>query len=212
MRAFLVIATSVLLVPAVAFAHLPRDAGKGESFIVDNPTISKAYYGELPGEPVTYSFTAKEPFLLYVGVLVPDVAGIDTDVSADIYRNGERVAVVGSPEASWERWYEEFAGDWYFDGGEYEGEGVPGTYAIIVSSPDNAGRYVLAIGKEEQFTLDESLKTFLTLPEIKERYFDKSPFSAFVAPIVLPFLLLSLLIPAALFFLVRFILRRLRRI
>lgn len=210
MRALLILSALLLLLPAAAFAHLPRDAGKGESFIVDHPTISKAYYGDLPGEPVTYSFTAKEPFLLYVGILVPDVEDVDADVSADIYRNGERVAVVGGEDGAWERWYEEFAGDWYFDGGEYEGEGAPGTYAIIVSSPDNTGRYVLSIGKEEQFTLKESLKTFLTLPEIKERYFDKSPFSAFLAPIILPFLILSLLIPTALFFLVRFVLRRIR--
>lgn len=211
MRFTLALLVCSFLLPQAVFAHLPRNAGMGEAFIVDEPTISKAYYGTLPGGPAIYSFTTTTTFPLYVGILVPDVAQIGKDVSADIYRNGERIATLGGPQAKWTHWYEEYGGDWYFDGGSFEAEGAPGNYAIAVSSPDNEGRYVLAVGKEERFTLRESLRTVMTLPEIKEYYFDKFPFSAYVAPVVLPFFLLSLILPTALFFLARFLFRRFRK-
>ncbi|MBM3192026.1 MAG: hypothetical protein FJZ63_05185, partial [Chlamydiae bacterium] len=65
---------ALFLVPAFAFAHQPRITESRQTLVPD-PEISKAYYGTLTGEPDVYTIEAKEPFDLYVNVLVPDIAG-----------------------------------------------------------------------------------------------------------------------------------------
>jgi len=111
---------------------------------------------------------------LYVGILVPDLEGIDKDVSVEISREDlhieetpvqeqeeEEVPILlNGLEYEWTRLYEPFAGDWYWEGPEFRGnppeeelpQGVKvdeGTYTLKVFSPDNEGKYVLVVGERE---------------------------------------------------------------
>ena len=167
-----------LFLPNV-FAHQPRLVGNETNVVVDQPEISKAYYGSLGGRPATYRIESAEPFRLYVNILVPDIEGIDKDVSVKILKQGSVISILDGIEHDWTQFYEPFAGDHYFRGAEYVKEQDAGTYDIEVYSPDNQGKYVLAIGDREAFPLGELARTYTVLPRLKSEFFGKSPFSAY---------------------------------
>ena len=169
---------SCLFLPNV-FAHQPRLVGNETNIVVDQPEISKAYYGSLSGKPATYRIKSTEPFRLYVNILVPDMEGIDKDISVKILKQGAVISFLNGIEHDWSQFYEPFAGDHYFRGSEYVKEQDAGTYEIEVYSPDNLGKYVLAIGDREAFPLGELVRTYAVLPRLKSEFFGKSPFSAY---------------------------------
>jgi hypothetical protein len=169
---------SCLFLPTV-FAHQPRLVGNETNVVVDQPEISKAYYGSLSGKPATYRIESPEPFRLYVNILVPDIEGIDKDVSVKILKQGTVISILGGIEHEWTQFYEPFAGDLYFRGSEYVKEQDAGTYEIEVYSPDNQGKYVLAVGDKEAFPLGELVRTYAVLPRLKSEFFGKSVFSAY---------------------------------
>lgn len=164
---------------ANVFAHQPRLVGNETTILVDQPEISKAYYGSLSGKPVTYRIESPDPFRLYVNILVPDIEGIDKDVSVKILKQGAVISILDGIEHDWTHFYEPFAGDHYFRGSEYVKEQDAGTYEIEVYSPDNQGKYVLAVGDKEAFPLGELVRTYAVLPRLKSEFFGKSPFSAY---------------------------------
>ncbi|MBW3004561.1 hypothetical protein KY310_01910 [Candidatus Woesearchaeota archaeon] len=178
---------SFMLVTAAA-AHQPRIVTK-ELTQIQNPEISQAFYGILDNSPEYFEIKSAVPFKLYVGLLVPDVEYIDTDVSAKIISNEQVLFQLNGSAFEWTYFYEEFAGDSYYKGPEKEIEVSPGTYSIAVFSPDNQGKYVLVVGKKEEFPLKEWVNTFVTLPKLK-KFFDKSPFTAFFNLIGLSLLIL----------------------
>jgi hypothetical protein len=108
----------------------------------------------------------------------------------------------------WGRFHEPFAGDYYYRGPEYSEMQDPGLYEIQVYSPDNQGKYVLAVGDREAFPFRELIKAYLVLPHLKSEFFGKSPLSAYsnimgiFAGIML---LVTLIIAAILYFGIRFI-------
>jgi len=197
-----------LLFTNVALAHQPRIIN--QNFVeVKNPEISQAFYGELFGEPALYKINSSKPFLLYVGLLVPDISNIDKDISAEISREiGEKKELVYSLDGLnyvWTNYYEEFAGDNYFKGPEFKdlnnGSNIPkgievesGIYTIKIYSPDNLGKYVFVVGEKEKFPLKEILNTFKVLPELKSDFFEKSIWSSFSNRIGLFFAVFLLII------------------
>ena len=81
------------LAPSLASAHQPRITESRLTEVPD-PEISKAYYGKLIGEPDVYTIEAKQAFNLYVGVLMPDIAGQKKDVSAVVLKDGKQIALL----------------------------------------------------------------------------------------------------------------------
>jgi len=194
---FLVVPVCLFLVVGRAWCHQPRIA-KGEGITeVENPEVSQAFYGELKGEPAYYRIESEDAFKLYVGILVPDLEGIDKDVSVEItkehvhaeegpeHEEEEMHILLNGMEHQWTRWYEPFGGDWYWEGPELRSnppeeelpEGVQvseGTYTLKVLSPDNEGKYVLAVGEREEFPLSEMVQTLFVLPKLKAEFFERS--------------------------------------
>lgn len=174
----------LLCFPLLVLGHQPRDVESSTTVIV-NPEISKAYYATLVGEEHLYSIESKEDFNLYVGVTVPLLERAETDFLVDIYAidgdTGSKSLIqnLSAPREGWEEFYEPFAGDMYLSGPEYEQMQPAGRYEVIVSSPDNRGQYVLAVGKIESFPVSEIISTYITLPSIKATYFDKPWYSAY---------------------------------
>ena len=56
-------------------AHQPEYVGSNIKINVTNPEISKAYYGELNGQPAVYTIESQKEFKFYVNILVPDLIG-----------------------------------------------------------------------------------------------------------------------------------------
>jgi hypothetical protein len=169
------------LLPALAFAHQPRIAEGVEMQVVENPEVSKAYYGELKGGPEFYQITSDKEFKLYLNLLVPDIANIKKDVSAEVYNadyNESPLIALDGLNFNWSQYYEKYAGDNYFKGPEYSAQMKPGTYTVKVYSPDNLGKYVLAVGEKEDFNLKEVWNTIMLLPRIKAEFFGKPPIMA----------------------------------
>ena len=190
-----------------AFAHLPRLVGEEEVVEIKDPEVSQAFYGQLPGEPVLYEIYAREDFLLYVSLLVPDLPDIKTDISALVTRinevGEEHLSLLEGEKHPWEEFYEPFAGDHYLEGPEFEKEVPQGTYLIEVFSPQNTGKYVLSVGKQEVFTPAETIHTLKTLPALKGDFFEKSPLTAFFNLIGLFILIVLVLVVVPLYLLTR---------
>jgi hypothetical protein len=208
-----ILATIVSLVfVEFLFAHQPRLVGNETDVIVSLPEISKAYYGQLTGKPVIYHIEATEPFRLYVNILVPDLENIEKDVSVKILRNETVISLLDGSGTEWTKFYEPFAGDAYYRGPEYVAMQDAGTYQIHVFSPDNLGKYVLAVGDREAFPFSELVRTYAVLPQLKSDFFGKSPFTAYFnrMGIFLGILIfIGLVIAGCIFWGVRFIKRRL---
>jgi hypothetical protein len=114
--------------------------------------------------------------------LVPDMPAIETDYEAVIYRKeaaGDSVlARLDGQAYDWRPFFEPFGGDHYQLGPEYDEDVPAGAYTVVVSSPDNLGKYALAVGKIEKFPPKEMARTIVALPKLK-KYFGKSPWTAY---------------------------------
>lgn len=166
--------------PLLADAHQPKFVDKQNEIQVIDPEVSKAYYGELTGQPAVYTVASGTEFNFYVGILSPDLPNARTDYQVKITDNsGKTVANLNSPLQEWKRWHEEFAGDWYLEGPDFKTKAGPDTYAITVSNPTNSGKYVLAVGELEVFGGKDSFNTMKELYRTKTEFFEKPWYSIF---------------------------------
>jgi hypothetical protein len=176
--------------PLMASAHQPRLVSHALT-TVKNPEISQAFYAELSGQPQSYRFTATQPLALYAGLLVPDIVGERTDITATISRDGQLLATLDGRSFPWSPYYEKYGGDYYLWGPEFAAPGSsretgiagqtvpPGTYTITVSDLGNSGKYVLALGAVEAFPPTEIIKTLFLVPQLKAGFFAYSPGALF---------------------------------
>lgn len=196
------IIVALFLLPAIALAHQPviSDFANYDDFrAIEQPDVSKAFYGELTGFPHTYTVTLDTEQELFVQVLVPDVQGIATNINGLIVRELPRgqvevVAMLPPSDAEWESTYEPFAGDSYLNGPEFRGVLTPGTYLIELGNAENVGTYVLSTGELEQF---DGLGYFETIKRIYQvkRFMGKSPLSMLMSPLfTIPLLILLLVL------------------
>ena len=179
----LLLAVFVFL-PAIASAHQPRIT-ESRLTEVPSPEVSKAYYAKLTGEPDVYVINTNEPIDLYVGILVPDIEGQSKDVSAAIIRNGDiekPLAVLDGINFKWSKFFEEFGRDTYWKGPEYKARVGAGTYEIRVWSSNNDSLYSLAVGQIESFNPSEIISAYTTIPQIKNFFFNKPAYTAFLTP------------------------------
>jgi len=161
-------------------AHQPRlEVGVNSSItnpiVVQNPEISQAFYGSLKGQPDYYKITSNKTFELFVNILVPQSPGISSDfVFANITdSSGKTIAMLGGNQSSWTPMFEEFGGDYYLQGPTFDQNVSAGTYYVKVFNQNNTGKYSLAIGSIESFPPDESLKSLISIPLLKEQIFGK---------------------------------------
>lgn len=192
MKKEIILILSIILLLGVAggaSAHLPRIVS-GDSVVVQNPEVSQAFYAELQGKPAEYLINSNADFNLYINLLVPEFSNPDGRYSANIFqiKNGEEELVAfvdGGVITKWQEYWEEFGRDFYLKGPEFEKQIEAGSYRIVISGNDNHGKYVLAIGKEEKFTLEETLKVYWVLPQLKIYFFKTSIIEFLKTPFVL---------------------------
>lgn len=160
-------------------AHQPRLVFNEQNsienpFIVENPEVSQAFYGELKGEPQYYLINNLESFNLYINILSPAIENADKDYSAEVYVNNNKIKEINASSVEWTKFYEEFGGDDYWKGPELDSIVGGDSYLIKVSSLDNIGKYVLVIGKKESFPPKEALNAFTSMPKLKSEFFEKN--------------------------------------
>ena len=183
MKKILILLFAIFAVSGVCSAHQPRlewaqNNSESNPIVVTKPEISQAFYGILSGHADYYQIKMDTGFSLYVSLVVPALSGQRTDFVVDMSEGNSAVYTRLDGRKFQRTWfYEEFAGDQYFQWPEYSRQVPAGTYNIVVSNKDNQGKYSLAIGQIESFPLGESLKTLVALPALKIHFFNKSFFA-----------------------------------
>ncbi len=215
-KSILLFVVGFLFVPLFASAHQPRIV-EGRQTIVQSPEISKAYYGTLTGVPDVYTITSATAFDLYVGVLVPDLAGQKKDVTATITKVDDQgvkgaeiapLATLAGPSSDWKKFFEPFGHDTYWQGPEYRSRAEPGTYEIRVSSPQNDTKYSLAIGEIEAFDFKEGMNALKLVPQLKKDFFNESPIGFILSPMGWGFIVIMYVLAFIFGFIFRFIARK----
>jgi len=170
--------------PSLTEAHLPRIVETNFTEVQDSE-VSQAFYGQLTGEPNFFKIDSGRPFKFYVGILVPDIKDAKKDISVDITKNLDEKEnktfkyLLDGLKFNWEKFYEPFGGDSYWQGPEVRNDAAAGIYNIRVFSQNNFGKYVLVVGEKEEISGQEMLSTIKTLPKLKKDFFGKSPLTAY---------------------------------
>jgi len=189
MKKFFFLVFAVCFLPSLASAHTPRftEVDQNEITVIQTPEVSQAFYGEVKNSPHMYEIVATEELPLYVHITVPDIESGKTNVSGIILRvldrGVEEVTRMSSQNAQWDTFYEWFVGDTYRSGPEFEKKLPVGTYQIEVSSPDNIGKYVLVVGKKEEFSILGYFGTVRDIFKIK-KFFEKPFIAVLQSPLI----------------------------
>jgi len=187
-----------------ASAHQPVIVDSEPAVTVSQPEISKAYYGELNGQPVSYTIKSSQSFNLYVNLLTPAKDNNQTLLSAKITGPDNRLlSTLDGSNFAWEPYYEPFGGDNYYKGPEYRARVNAGEYRIQVTSAGNTGPYIIAIGETEQFTAQEMLTTLKTLPDLKLNYFGEPWWRLFTNPFYAGIIIVIIIVVIIIYFLIR---------
>ena len=187
-KVFLAFSIFILLgVASEASAHMPRLIYSKEGDIkISSPEFSQAFYDELAGAPRDYFITSDKEFDLYLNLLAPEFTNPKGRYSVNVVViNSEQEKVIYSLDGfstKWEEFYEPFGRDYYLKGPELDKTFPAGKYKVEVFSKDNLGKYVLAVGKQEVFSLPESLNIFWQLPLLKINFFKTSVLQFFFTP------------------------------
>lgn len=191
MKKIILAVSIIFIVPLFVSAHSPTIV-REETIQIKNPEISQAFYGEMAGHPHYFNIDSDKEFDLYVGLLVPDIEGAETDISAEVIKiDGEKREVIGvlnGKSFTWEPFFEPFAGDDYFKGPDFSLRALAGQYQILVYNQNFRGKYALAVGQKESFSPINLGKTLIVLPSLKMGFFGKPFISVFLNYIGLFFL------------------------
>ena len=202
MRRILILSALTLMLVSITCAHQPRivfgnQTSPENPVIIEDPEISKAYYGILNGTSDFYDIEAYYPFRLYLNILVPDLNDSRTDFIVEVSSRNTSLLILNGSNYYWTKFYEEFAGDNYLKGPEIYENLSEGLYHIRVYTQDNKGKYSLAVGDIESFPPSEVMNVLFTLPRIQREFFEKPSYSAYLNRFVL-----FLLVPTIILFLV----------
>lgn len=141
-------------------------------YYIDDSQTSHAYYGILRGSPNYYMINEPSDFDFFVQILTPENFP-DKSFTIEIIGENSDILLDGNTYA-WKHFYEEYVGDDYLEGPKLENRLTRGKYFIKISNKNNTGRYILAVGKKEKFTIYDSLHTLIVLPKLKTEFFNKS--------------------------------------
>jgi hypothetical protein len=165
-----------------ALAHNPRLVWDTKNtsvspILIQNPEISQAFYGILKNNPEYYKIKIEKPSIVYFGLLVPDNNNASIGLSAKMIKlnspDSDIKMYLNGNKTNWENYYEEFAGDFYLKGPEETKYLRTGEYLLEITSENNIGKYVITVGQQESFPLNEAMKTIMSLPKLKMEFFEE---------------------------------------
>ena len=176
---------------------------------IKNPEVSQAFYGKLKRTAEYYLISEEKPFNLYIQILSPDIENAKKDFLVELYLNNTLITVLNGTEHNWTLFHEEFAGDTYWQGPEFEKKASSGNYLIKISNENNEGKYVLVVGRLESFPFKEIINAYMTIPKLKTDFFNKPAIYSLFNLMGL-FLLVLLIIIAAIITLITLIIKRIK--
>lgn len=208
-RIWVALVAALALAPA-AQAHQPEIVGRATLVHVNDPEVSKAYYGHLQGRPARYIIRSARPFTLYTQITVPDVRGALRDYRVVIFGPAGRLAVLTTPPQRWKKFFEPFGGDHYLTGAEFRRRVAGGRYVVEVTRPGNVGTYALAIGEKERWGPLAAARALAALPVIKRDYFGESTARAWLSRTIPAVLIVLAVVALAVWAVIRWRGRRAR--
>lgn len=172
-----------------ASAHRARfvEVTQQDITTISDTGLSQAFYGTLDDFPHLFEFTLTEPQAFFAEILIPDIDSAKNDVSGIILKIEERgvteIKRLHAKEAAWESFYEFAGGDSYRRGQSFYDSLEAGTYQIEISTPVNLSKYVLVVGKREEFSLTNYFGTIGDIAQIKS-FFEKPKVAVIQSPFV----------------------------
>jgi hypothetical protein len=188
----------LIILQSYSNAHNPRiirdkKNNSHNPIVIENPEISQAFYWELKSKSDFFTINSPKEFVLYVSLLIPLISWAKQEYGFIIKDNKENIIGISDiNEYKSEIFHEKFAGDFYYQWPKFKNLASSGSYTIQIYSPDNRGKYVLAIGEWEKRSLYEIYNTFKSLPIIKSYFFNQHPITMFLNYIWLSILVLML--------------------
>lgn len=176
----------ILTIPVLSFAQQLRIVE--DASVPIDPTVYRAYYGKLAGEPHLFTFTVTNDTPVKILLLVPDVPDAKTDISATLVdtQNLEGVFVAADGGlVEWQRFFDTAGRDSYLAGPSIDTTVPPGEYRIQVSSAADDAPYVLVVSGESSFSPFEIIRRYATVPNIKSEFFGKNAAEAYLTPLLL---------------------------
>jgi hypothetical protein len=138
----------------------------------------RSYLGELTGDPHMYEFTIGESQTLALKIKQKDGELLPLSVIIVKARDNDRGVreigrVSGQASTSWQSVYDGGLGIPLVEGETFTADLEAGVYRVEVSTPENIGKYLLAIGKE-----DSEAGYFASVAAVyrTQHFFDYSPF------------------------------------
>ena len=196
---------------------------KENPFIVNDPEISKAFYGKLSGAPHFFKIESNKEFLFYAGILSPKTNNNYNWLSLEVLDKDNKVIFEANGKSfDWKAWYEPYARDNYWKGPEIGKESnkefktsfplMGGTYLIKVFNDNNQGHYSLAVGEAEFFgsNLWEQILTWTPILFYIGPYMDVVHWQKFDVRAYLPHIILLVLF-FMIYFIFKFIFRKLSK-
>jgi len=185
-------------------AHWPIVVTESPQIISDT-NKSQAFFGSINGEPQAFDIISDKDFKLYLNILVPATSNPTGRYSVTVTRDIDRlhpVMVLNESDTNWLPFHEKFANDHYLKGPESQKNLPAGNYRILVYSNDNFGKYVLAVGQEEIFPIQDSIKLISIVRKLKINFFQTSPTSLLFSIIGSTYLSATLLLSLVISFFV----------
>ncbi len=220
----ILIAFFVLTSAQISSVHLMEIIyNKGGDIEAKNPEVLQAYYDQLGGEPRNYLINSKTDFDLYINLLVPASSNYNGRYSAKVFlvkdpsassgQTEEEVAFIdGQTKFDWQEFYDPSIRDYYFKGPELEKRLLAGNYKITVFNYENRDKYVLSIGKKQEFSWINLMRAYWILPTLKTEFFKTSVLQFFLTPfgLVLFGAAITLLLVFAFFIFIGFFVEKLK--
>lgn len=167
------------------YGHKPRvvldiDNSKiGNAIQIDNINVSQAFYGKLYNNTSYYYLDEREQFNLYMDISTPyKLTKKQSDsFTIDIYKisnkDMSKIYSFNPQTLSWQYFYEEYGGDYYYQTKVTDIVLDSGQYIIKLNNPSYSGKYVLAVGKIEEFTILDSINAIYNIYLVKTKFFNK---------------------------------------
>lgn len=186
------------------YGHKPRILLGIDNSCINNatkiidPEISQAFYATLRNNVAYYSVNQSENFNMYLDLSVPFKlpSKIENSFRINIYRliHNKYHPIDTVKSSIFTPFYEEYGGDTYYQFHIIDALYGKGSYLIEILNPVYDGKYVLAIGKKEEFTFKDSINAIYSIYIIKTHFFNKNVLSIFEGKIMKTLLLFIIVV------------------
>jgi hypothetical protein len=185
MKKFIIFVFCLLAFPLLldVYGHQPRLVIDKISSLtnpipVEEPEVSKAYYGEIEKSSEYYKIGSNKEFDLYLSLQVPDIPMQSKNITLELIdKSGLQLARLDGSQHTWSNFHEDFGNADYLQGPSLEMLLPAGIYAIMISGDENT-KYVLVTGYKEEFPASEFLNSLLLVPKINLDFFGMNIFQS----------------------------------